>query len=141
MAKEATLHRLMNASRIHKRREYFRVTLERVRELFDNLNGDMWVAPSIVNETKDEIHRRLPRVSKSMPIFTVVGQHPIDDSRPANFTCDRCGLYLSRNEFNHHLKSANKEECEAILSNISREALMDKYFNIPFQTDLDLFKC
>ena len=41
--KETTLHNLLSKERINHRREFFSISLEKVKELFNLMDGDVWI--------------------------------------------------------------------------------------------------
>jgi len=54
LQKETTIHKLLLKERINPRREFFRVSLEKVKELFNLMDGDVWVC-EVKEETMDKI--------------------------------------------------------------------------------------
>ena len=58
--KEATLHILMDTHRIHPRREFFRISIDKVRRLFDQFDGEMW------NNVQPKPQPKIPRALREL---------------------------------------------------------------------------
>ena len=56
---EARIHAFINDKRVNPRREFFKVTPEYVRRLFDLIDGEIWV-PNPVQEQPDEADEEEP---------------------------------------------------------------------------------
>lgn len=143
MAKESHLHQILKDCRIHTRREYFRVSKERVLALFNDVKGEDWVAP-IIDKPDDYDFRktRLTRVPKHIPLFTdAVGEKvEIETATKQDiYICERCGFTFSHAEFKQHL-SNETDECVAVLSDVTKNTLLNKYFEQPLQQEFDFFR-
>ena len=61
--KEMTLHTLMDAYRIHPRREFFRTPIDEVRKMFDQFDGQMWQS---TQQGKTEPQVKMPRALREL---------------------------------------------------------------------------
>ena len=66
---EARIHAFINDKRVNPRREFFKVTPDYVRRLFDLIEGEMWVRPENDVET-DEFEPTVNQESRMRKSFT-----------------------------------------------------------------------
>jgi hypothetical protein len=67
LAKEKTIHVLLEqyTERIHPRREFFRVSPEEVQKLFDLMDGEVWVEPTVEEDDEDTSSETRSRTTPS----------------------------------------------------------------------------
>ena len=65
---EARIHAFISDKRVNPRREFFKVTPEYVRRLFDLIDGEMWVPPE--EQSEEEVDSVTNQTSKMSQVFT-----------------------------------------------------------------------
>ena len=66
---EARIHAFINDKRVNHRREFFKVTPDYVRRIFDLIDGEMWVTPER-SEESDESEPTVNQESRMRKVFT-----------------------------------------------------------------------
>lgn len=70
---EYFLHNSMHKYRVHARREYFQISLDDIKALFDMVDGELWVPPVIdIPPSRLEARNWTSRVPKNIPIYAPV---------------------------------------------------------------------
>ena len=66
LQKETTLHNLLSKERINPRREFFCVSLEKVKELFNLMDGDVWVGEVSERVLEEEVLKNKKKTKKQI---------------------------------------------------------------------------
>lgn len=128
MQKEAFIHNQLHADRIHARREFFRVTQDRVRGLFDQIEGTVWVPTSTATSTVPRYFRKHPHLrTPSMPSM------PDGNWITAPFTCPCCNnIFETYASLKTHIFERDSKW---------RDILFSPYFPLYTEFSCDQFNC
>jgi hypothetical protein len=97
-SKEASLHILLEqyTDRIYTRREFFRVSPEKVRKFFDLMDGEMWAESRIVKNDDGDSSSG----SESVPTLTTAQYQTVDPHKGQQFGTSSDGQVSSK--YNDH---------------------------------------
>jgi len=127
--KETTLHAILsqNAERINPKREFFRVSQEEVKTLFDLIDGELWVENTPEEEVSTEVSTKV-----STEVSTKVSTNVSKNCSRDIMNCKRCG-YTTKVVFDLKSHLQRKYVCSPILEDIDVNILYNEYFEKPIK--------